>query len=242
MTSGKIVPSWIYGVRRIKSQTSDTKVYDHKRTIMVQVNFCYRQRLKRQIKKIQAKILTLLYRVSPNQKFLLPINSHIPWPWREKSFITVSYFVANFYTKIKLWLCFSPPSIKNITMLIFNNSISDTTSLQYYKCDPKRLKNTYFLIEQKIIKNISELGIWYRMVLIFQKVKIIIKLETILSFYKVVEMAEYQCTSRGIQCKITVVVVQLLSHVQLFVTSQDCSTQDFPVLHHLPEFAKTHVH
>ena len=80
------------------------------------------------------------------------------------------------------------------------------------------------------------------MVLIFQKVKIIIKLETILSFYKVVEMAEYQCTSRGIQCKITVVVVQLLSHVQLFVTSQDCSTQDFPVLHHLPEFAKTHVH
>ena len=57
------------------------------------------------------------------------------------------------------------------------------------------------------------------MVLIFQKMKIIIKLETILSFYKVVEMAEYQCTSRGIQCKITVVVVQLLSHVQLFVTA-----------------------
>jgi len=47
--------------------------------------------------------------------------------------------------------------------------------------------------------------------------KIIINLETILSFYKVVKMAEYQCTSRGIQCKITV-VVQLLSHVQLFVT------------------------
>ena len=31
-------------------------------------------------------------------------------------------------------------------------------------------------------------------------------------------MAEYQCTSTGTQCKITVVVVQLLSHVQLFVT------------------------
>ena len=185
---------------------------------MVQVNFCYRQRLKRQINKMQAKILTLLYRVSPNQNFLLPINSHIPWPWREKSFITVSYFVANFYTKIKLWLCFSPPSIKNITMLNFNNSISDTASLQYYKCNSKRLKNAYFLTGQKIIKTYLSQGLGTEWWLFFKNMKIVIKLETILSFYKVVEMAEYQCTSRGIQCKITVVVVQLLSHVQLFVT------------------------
>ena len=36
-------------------------------------------------------------------------------------------------------------------------------------------------------------------------------------------------------------VVQLLSHVQLFVTL-GCSTPGFPVLHYLPEFAQSHVH
>ena len=36
--------------------------------------------------------------------------------------------------------------------------------------------------------------------------------------------------------------VQLLSHVQLFVTPWGCSTPGFPVLHYLPEFAQTHVH
>ena len=40
-----------------------------------------------------------------------------------------------------------------------------------------------------------------------------------------------------------VVVVDSLSRVQLFVTpSTACSTPGFPVLHHLPEFAQTHVH
>ena len=38
------------------------------------------------------------------------------------------------------------------------------------------------------------------------------------------------------------VVVQLLSHILLFVTSIDCSTPGFPVLHYLLEFAQTHVH
>ena len=37
------------------------------------------------------------------------------------------------------------------------------------------------------------------------------------------------------------VVVQLLSHVQLR-DSMDWSTPGFPVLHHLPVFAQTHVH
>ena len=37
---------------------------------------------------------------------------------------------------------------------------------------------------------------------------------------------------------ITVVVVQLPSHVQLFVTPMDCSTPGLPLLHHLPEFAQ----
>ena len=37
-------------------------------------------------------------------------------------------------------------------------------------------------------------------------------------------------------------VVQSLSRTQLFVTPVDCSTPGFPVLHHLPEFAQTHVH
>ena len=37
-------------------------------------------------------------------------------------------------------------------------------------------------------------------------------------------------------------VVQSLSHVQLFVTPRTAVCQDFPVLHHLPEPAWTHVH
>ena len=38
-------------------------------------------------------------------------------------------------------------------------------------------------------------------------------------------------------------VVQLLSHAQLFATPwTNCSTPGFPVLHHLPEFAQSHVH
>ena len=35
--------------------------------------------------------------------------------------------------------------------------------------------------------------------------------------------------------------VQLLSHVRLY-DPMDCSTPGFPVLHHLPELAPTHVH
>ena len=38
-----------------------------------------------------------------------------------------------------------------------------------------------------------------------------------------------------------VVVVQPLSCVRL-CNPMDCSTPDFPVLHHLPELAQTHVH
>ena len=36
--------------------------------------------------------------------------------------------------------------------------------------------------------------------------------------------------------------VQLLSHVQLFVTPMDCSTLGFPAHHQLLELAQTHVH
>ena len=37
--------------------------------------------------------------------------------------------------------------------------------------------------------------------------------------------------------------VQLLGHVQLFVTPwTDCSTPGLPVHHQLPEFTQTHVH
>ena len=38
------------------------------------------------------------------------------------------------------------------------------------------------------------------------------------------------------------VVVQLLSHAQLFCNPLDCSMPGFPVLHYLEEFAQTHVH
>ena len=34
----------------------------------------------------------------------------------------------------------------------------------------------------------------------------------------------------------------LLSRIQLFCDRMDCSTPGFPVLHHLPELAQTHVH
>ena len=40
---------------------------------------------------------------------------------------------------------------------------------------------------------------------------------------------------------IFIVVVELLSHVQLY-DSMDCRMPGFLVLHHLPEFAQTHVH
>ena len=36
-------------------------------------------------------------------------------------------------------------------------------------------------------------------------------------------------------------LVQLLSHVQLFVTPMDCSMSGLPVYHKLPEFTQTHV-
>ena len=39
-----------------------------------------------------------------------------------------------------------------------------------------------------------------------------------------------------------VISAQMLSHVWLFATPMDCSTPGLPVLHHLPEFAQTHVH
>ena len=38
------------------------------------------------------------------------------------------------------------------------------------------------------------------------------------------------------------VVVQSLSRVWLIANPIDCSTPGFPVLHHLPELAQTHVH
>ena len=38
-----------------------------------------------------------------------------------------------------------------------------------------------------------------------------------------------------------VVVVQPFSHVRLY-NPKDYSTPDFPVLHHLPDLALTHVH
>ena len=38
------------------------------------------------------------------------------------------------------------------------------------------------------------------------------------------------------------VVVQSLSHVQLFANPMDCSTQGSSVLHYLLEFAQIHVH
>ena len=39
-----------------------------------------------------------------------------------------------------------------------------------------------------------------------------------------------------------VVVVQSLSSAPVFATHMNCSTLGFPVLHHLPKFAQTHVH
>ena len=49
-------------------------------------------------------------------------------------------------------------------------------------------------------------------------------------------------SSRKLQLPFFVVVVQWLSHVQLFVTPMDYSMLGFPVLHCLLEFAQIHVH
>ena len=38
------------------------------------------------------------------------------------------------------------------------------------------------------------------------------------------------------------ITVQSLSHIRVFETPMDCSTPGFHVLHHLLEFAQTHVH
>ena len=49
-------------------------------------------------------------------------------------------------------------------------------------------------------------------------------------------------TPRIVQNSMYIVVVQLLSHVQSLCSSMDCSMPSFPVHHHLPELAQTHVH
>ena len=51
------------------------------------------------------------------------------------------------------------------------------------------------------------------------------------------------CAAPSAHC-LAGLVVQLLSHVQLFVTLWTAarSTPGFPVIHHLPEIAQTHVH
>ena len=45
-----------------------------------------------------------------------------------------------------------------------------------------------------------------------------------------------------VYCQLFYQVVQSLSCIQLFVTSWTYSVPSFPVLHHLPEFAQTHIH
>ena len=55
----------------------------------------------------------------------------------------------------------------------------------------------------------------------------------------------WSCLERptsNILLMLIIVVVQLLSCIQLFVTLCDCSMPGFPVVHHLPEFAQTHIH
>ena len=52
-----------------------------------------------------------------------------------------------------------------------------------------------------------------------------------------IELALNQCFSKS-----RVVVIQSPSHVQLFETATDFSTQGLPVPHYLPEFVQVHVH
>ena len=49
------------------------------------------------------------------------------------------------------------------------------------------------------------------------------------------------CSDEWLSMQLPVVVVQSLSPVQL-CDLMDCSTPGFPVLHHLLEFAQTHIH
>lgn len=106
MTSGKIDSQLDIWCQENKNpRTSDTNVYNHKLTIMVQVNFYYRQRLKRQIKKYRLKYSLCFIGVSPNQKFLLPTNPH-SWPPEREEFYHCQLFCYTFIPN-KTWLCFS---------------------------------------------------------------------------------------------------------------------------------------
>ena len=50
-------------------------------------------------------------------------------------------------------------------------------------------------------------------------------------------------TSAGLEEQRKNLVVQSLSHIQIFATDpMDCSMPGFLVLHYLPEFAQVHVH
>ena len=50
------------------------------------------------------------------------------------------------------------------------------------------------------------------------------------------------CVFKFLSIYAVYVVVQSLSHAQLFCSPMDCSMPGFPVLHYLPEFAQIHVH
>ena len=52
----------------------------------------------------------------------------------------------------------------------------------------------------------------------------------------------YTSNEYNIICQLFVVVVQSLSHVQLFANPMDCSSLGSSVLHYLLEFAQIHVH
>ena len=62
----------------------------------------------------------------------------------------------------------------------------------------------------------------------------------------ITSMFPSHCLPSRLRLNVTfsVVAVQSISHVQLFVSweSMDCSMPGFPVLHHLLEFAQTRVH
>ena len=63
-----------------------------------------------------------------------------------------------------------------------------------------------------------------------------------INLFQNVERACKTNTQKHVGKRITFVVVQALSHVQLFVIPWACSIPGFPVLHCLQEFAQTHVH
>ena len=97
--------------------------------------------------------------------------------------------------------------------ILFRKLASQTTNLQFFFCKQLNAGFFFFLIQQLRAS----------------------------AFYSPMQMT-FPIYLKYRNNLLLLVVVQLLSCVQTLCNTMDCSMPGFPVLHHLPELAQTHVH